>query len=427
MLLLSPLRLSYDRHMQILTVTQITDYISTLFEVDPLLQDVWVEGEVSNFFRSGAGHAYFTLKDSEAQLRCVVWRTQMARVEHQPANGDAVLVHGRASVYQAQGSYQLYVDEIKAAGAGALAQQLEALKARLDREGLFAPERKRSLPLFPRCIGVVTSPSGAAVRDILNVLKRRYPIAQVIVAPTMVQGDEAPPQIVAAIQALNDRTDIDVLIVARGGGSLEELWAFNDERVARAIFASRIPVVSGVGHETDWTICDWVADVRAPTPSAAAEIAVPDQGELRQQSEQYGDALRQTMAQLLSRLRADLDHSRTVLRRFSPRATVDRLRMSLQMQEQRLTSQQKHYLELQRRLLSGSVSRMHALSPLATLERGYAVVTRQDTGHIIASVAQAKPETGINVRVRDGDFGAEVVPSSGTQRVKPSPRKMVRK
>ena len=416
--LLSRLRLRYDSGMQILTVTQVTGYISTLFDADPLLQGVWVEGEVSNFYQSGAGHTYFTLKDSQAQLRCVVWRTQMARVEHQPANGDAVLVHGRAAVYEAQGSYQLYVDEIKAAGAGALAQQLEALKARLEREGLFAPERKRSLPVFPRSIGVVTSPSGAAVRDILHVLKRRFPIAQVIVAPTRVQGDEAPPQIVAAIQALNACSDIDVIIVARGGGSLEELWAFNDERVARAVFASRIPVISGVGHETDWTICDWVADVRAPTPSAAAEIAVPDQDELRQQIEQYGVGLRQAMVQLLSRLRASAEHSRTLLKRFSPRATVDRLRMSLQMLEQRLTSQQKHRLELSSRLLSGSLARLRALSPLATLDRGYAVVLQRDTGHIIASVSQAAPGSAIDIRVRDGHFGAEVQPPTSTRQAK---------
>jgi len=404
--------------MQILTVTQVTGYISGLFEADPLLQDVWVQGEVSNLYQSSAGHVYFTLKDSEAQLRCVVWRTQVAHVEHRPANGDAVLVHGRASVYQAQGSYQLYADEIKHAGAGALAQQLEELKTRLEREGLFATERKRPLPTFPRCIGVVTSPSGAAVRDILHVLKRRFPIAQVIVAPTLVQGADAPPQIVAAIEALNARRDIDVIIAARGGGSLEELWAFNDERVARAVFASRIPVISGVGHETDWTICDWVADVRAPTPSAAAEIAVPDQNDLRQQLEQFDVALRQTMVQLLSRLRVNMEHSHTVLRRFSPRATVDRLRMSLQMQEQRLISQQRHHLELLSRLLSGSVSRIRALSPLATLERGYAVVSLQTTGRIIASVRQARAGVVIDVQVRDGHFGAEVQPPTGARRAK---------
>ena len=394
--------------MQILTVTQITDYIASLFDIDPLLQDVWVEGEVSNYYRSGAGHAYFTLKDSEAQLRCVVWRTQMARVEHQPANGDAVLVHGRTSVYQAQGSYQLYVDEIKAAGAGALAQQLEALRAKLEGEGLFAPERKRPLPTFPRCIGVVTSPSGAAVRDILHVLKRRFPLVQVIIAPTLVQGDEAPAKIVAAIQALNARDDIDVIIVARGGGSLEELWAFNDERVARAIYASPIPVISGVGHETDWTICDWVADVRAPTPSAAAEIAVPDQDELRQQAQQYGVALRQTMAQQLSRLHTDTQHLRTLLRRYSPRTTIDRSRMSMQMLEQRLTSQQKHHLELLRGMLSGSMARLRALSPLAILERGFAVVSQQDTGRTISSVSQALPGCTINVQIKDGRFDAKV-------------------
>jgi exodeoxyribonuclease VII large subunit len=248
------------------------------------------------------------------------------------------------------------------------------------------------------------------------VLKRRFPVAHVVIAPTLVQGDEAPARIVAAIEALNARSDIDVMIIARGGGSLEDLWAFNDERVARAIYASRIPVISGVGHETDWTICDWVADVRAPTPSAAAEIAVPDQDELRQQIEQHGVALQQATVELLSRLRADTEHSRTALRRFSPRTMVDRLRMSLQMLEQRLTSQKKHHLELLRGLLSGSMARLRALSPQATLERGYAVVSQQDTGHIITSVSQAQPGSTIDVQVKDGHFGAEVQQTTSAHR-----------
>jgi exodeoxyribonuclease VII large subunit len=248
------------------------------------------------------------------------------------------------------------------------------------------------------------------------VLKRRFPVAHVVIAPTLVQGDEAPPRIVAAVAALNARADIDVIIVARGGGSLEELWAFNDERVARAVFASRIPVISGVGHETDWTICDWVADVRAPTPSAAAEIAVPDQDELRQQIEQYGVALQQTMEQQLSRLRADTQHQRIVLRRLSPRTTVDRWRMSLQMLEQRLTSQQKHRQELRRGMLSGSVARLRALGPLATLERGYAVVSQQDSGQVIATVRQARPGYAIDVQVKDGHFGAEVQQTTSAHR-----------
>jgi len=253
--------------MQVRTVSQITAYIKELFEADDSLQDLWIEGEVSNCSRPPSGHIYFTLKDPGAEIACVLWRSQAAALEHLPVEGQAVMVHGRASVYEAKGRYQLYVDWLQPVGEGALFLRLQQLKDKLEREGLFAPERKRPLPPFPRQIGVVTSPVGAAIRDILHVLQRRFPLAEVILAPSQVQGEEAPPQIVAALEMLNAHTDVDVIIVARGGGSLEELWAFNDERVARAIFASRVPVVSGVGHETDYTLSDLVADLRAPTPS----------------------------------------------------------------------------------------------------------------------------------------------------------------
>jgi exodeoxyribonuclease VII large subunit len=397
--------------MQVYTVAQVAGYIHNLLDVDPVLQDVWVEGEVSNYFQSSAGHIYFTLKDSEAQLRCVLWRTQVPLVECLPADGDAVLVHGRASLYEAQGNCQLYLDQIQPVGAGALFQQLEALKARLASEGLFAPERKRPLPMFPQVVGVVTSPTGAAIRDILNVLHRRYPLAEVIVAPTLVQGAEAPPQIVTAIEALNAREDIDVMIVARGGGSLEELWAFNDERVARAIFASRVPVVTGVGHEKDWTICDWVADVRAPTPSAAAEIVVPDQNALRDQVTQYRSGIRQSVLQHLASHRSGIEHSRTLLRRFSPRATIERRRLGLNVLQERLTNQQLHRQTLSRRELEGLQAQLYTLSPLATLERGYAIVSRGDTGQTVTSVTQVQPELSIDVQVRDGHFAGKVIAS----------------
>ncbi|RLC60253.1 MAG: exodeoxyribonuclease VII large subunit, partial [Chloroflexota bacterium] len=265
------------------TVSQLTGYIRRLIEDDPELSDVWVEGEVSNFSRASSGHCYFTLKDAGSQIGCVMWRSVAKVQDYLPVGGDLVLAHGRVGVYEAGGRYQLYVDQLRPAGVGDLYRQFELLKARLEAEGLFAPERKRPLPRFPRRIGVVTSPSAAALRDILNVLGRRYPLAEVLLAPTPVQGDDAPPQIVAAIEALNGRDDVDIIIVARGGGSLEELWAFNDERVARAVAASRIPVICGVGHETDFSLADFAADVRAPTPSAAAELVAPDRAELRAQ------------------------------------------------------------------------------------------------------------------------------------------------
>lgn len=394
--------------MLIYTVTQVTQYIKSVLDVDPLLQDCWVEGEISNLFRSAAGHVYFTLKDAGAQLRCVIWRNQVAELEQQPGNGQAVVVHGRASVYEAQGSYQLYVDQIQPLGTGVLFLRFQALRDKLEREGLFAEERKRPLPRFPRRLGVVTSPLGAAIRDILRVLRRRYPLAEVIVAPTLVQGDEAPPQIAAAIEALNRHTDVDVILVARGGGSLEELWAFNDERVARAIFASRIPVITGVGHETDYTIADFVADVRAPTPSAAAEIAVPDQEALRTQVQQYGAALQQAMHHRVAERRAQVDHARALLRRVSPRAVLERRRQELDDRQQRMSTRQTHRLALWRGRLLSLQLRLQTLSPESTLRRGYAIVSRRDSGAVVLRTEHVARGDGVDVRVSDGHFEATV-------------------
>ncbi|HEX7587689.1 MAG TPA: exodeoxyribonuclease VII large subunit, partial [Anaerolineae bacterium] len=258
-----------------LTVTQLARRIKEIVEDDLTLSDAWVRGEISNFTHATSGHLYFSLKDREAAIRCVMWRTDAARVFKLPANGDAVQVHGRVSMYEARGDVQLYVDEIKLAGAGALWQEFERLRARLDAEGLFAAERKRGLPQFPRRIGVVTSREGAVFHDICNVLRRRYPLVEILLAPTLVQGGTAAPQIAKVIESIN-RCEIDLLIVARGGGSIEDLWAFNEEAVARAVHDSVLPIVAGIGHETDFTICDFVADLRAPTPTGAATAVTPD-------------------------------------------------------------------------------------------------------------------------------------------------------
>ncbi|MBM4432163.1 MAG: exodeoxyribonuclease VII large subunit [Chloroflexi bacterium] len=285
---------------------------------------------------------------------------------------------------------------------------MQALQEKLEREGLFATERKRPLPRFPRKVGVVTSPTGAAVRDILHILQRRYPLAEVVLSPTLVQGEEAPPQIAAAIQALNDHTDVDVMIVARGGGSLEELWAFNDERVARAIFASRVPVISGVGHETDYTIADLVADVRAPTPSAAAELAVPDRRELRSQAMQHHALLQQRMLDRLAEQKKDVQQVLALLRRFSPRALVDRWRQSLDERFQRLYTRQEHRLRLWHEQIRGMGLRLQALSPQATLDRGYAIVSSRDTGAVVTRTAQVGSGDGIDIHVSDGHVTAVV-------------------
>src|SRR5215210_2357791 len=280
--------------MNILTVSQLNAYLREALDADEILQDLWVEGEISNLSRPASGHWYFTLKEGDAQIRAACWKSYVARIPTLPTNGDAVLAHGRVSFYEAGGQLQLYVDMIRPAGVGLLHARFEELKARLDAEGLFDPSRKRELPPLPRRIGLVTSPSGAALRDILNVLGRRYPLAEVLLSGCQVQGDGAAETIVEALFALYDQ-DVDVIIVARGGGSIEDLWAFNEEIVARAVFASPVPIISGVGHETDTTIIDYVADLRAPTPSAAAELAAPDigvlAGDLAALAEQLGLAM----------------------------------------------------------------------------------------------------------------------------------------
>jgi exodeoxyribonuclease VII large subunit len=398
----------YSVSMLVHTVSQVTRYIKELLGLDPTLQDLWVEGEVSNCTQSSAGHMYLTLKDENAQLSCVIWRSTVATLEHLPANGEAVMAHGRVSVYEVQGRYQLYIDWLQPLGAGALFVQFEALKEKLRREGLFDEQRKRPLPPFPQKLGVVSSPVGAALRDILTILRRRYPLAEVILAPTLVQGDEAPPQIVAAIEALNALPDVDVVIVARGGGSLEELWAFNDERVARAIAASRVPVISGVGHETDYTIADFVADLRAPTPSAAAELVVPDQQVLRATIQQHRQDLSQLTIQRLARSRREAEQARMLLSRSSPLMLIDRWRQSVDERRQRMITAQRHRVVLMREQLSTLQLSLRALSPHSTLQRGYAVVSRRDTGAVVTRSGDVATGDGIEVRVSDGDFTAVV-------------------
>lgn len=387
------------------SVTQVTLHIKTCFDEDSLLQDLWVEGEISNWSQSRTGHCYLTLKDANAALRAVIWRTLAERLPFRPQDGQSVLAHGHISIYEPQGQYQLYIDHIQPLGQGALYLQFEALKARLSAEGLFDSERKRPLPLMPRRIGVVTSPTAAAFQDILNVLARRWPLVEVILAPTLVQGDVAPPQIVRALEALYQRDDIDLIIVARGGGSMEDLWAFSDEQVARAIVRSPVPVVSGVGHEIDFTIADFAADVRAPTPSAAAEIVVPDRVQMREQIDALASAMTQVIQTRLNRLRSDLD---VVLRRMSSRApssTIARERQRVDDLARRQERACKHALALKRVQIEGLAHRLVGLNPYATLERGYAIV-RDEAGRMIRTVSQVQSNQAIRVRVSDGEFAA---------------------
>jgi exodeoxyribonuclease VII large subunit len=397
------------------TISQVTAYIKSLFVGDVLLADVWLSGEVSGFTQASSGHCYFTLKDAGAVLKAVIWRTQAARMSL-PRNGDAVVAHGYVSVYEQGGAYQLYVDHVEAAGVGRLWLEFERLKARLEAEGLFAEERKRPIPARPIRLGVVTSPTAAALRDILRTLSRRYPLIDVILAPTPVQGDQAPPGIVAALAGLNrwsaEREPLDAIILARGGGSIEELWAFNDERVAWAVAASAVPVIAGVGHETDFTIADFVADLRAPTPTGAATLAVPDARELQAAVAGLAAQASREMQARLADQRNQLENLTLRLRRQSPaaRLATDRQRVDDLSRRAGLTMRAR--LRQQRERVVNQRLRLAALDPNAVLARGYAIVAGPD-GAVVRSVAQIAPGDHLRVRVTDGTFGAVATTDDG--------------
>lgn len=393
------------------TVSEITARLRTLLERDPLCQNLWVTGEISNFSRAASGHVYFTLKDAGAQLACVIWKTQARALTFAPRDGDQVTAHGRIGLYEAGGRYQLYVDLLQPTGRGVLFQEFERLKSRLAAEGLFAEERKRPLPPYPRRIGVVTSPATAALRDVLNILRRRYPLAQVLLAPTLVQGTEAPPQIVAAIAALNARADVDVILVVRGGGSLEDLWAFNDERVVRAVAASRIPIISGVGHETDFTLTDFAADRRAPTPSAAAELATPDRAELQQRLWQVQGRLARGWTARLATFRRQVEQWQRTLRHLSPTARLAGSRQRVDDLTRRAEAALTHRLQLERQRLTAATARLAALNPEAVLQRGYAIIAERESGRLITQAAQARPGQALTLRWHDGEVAARVEPS----------------
>ena len=389
------------------TVGQLTSYVRQMFELDYRLRDIDVSGEISNFTRAASGHLYFTLMDSTAQLKCVMWRSQAERLRFRPTEGDAVIAHGRVSVYEVGGIYQLYVDHLQPAGRGDLAAAFERLKDMLAAEGLFDNDHKRPIPGFARRIGIVTSADAAALRDILNVLQRRNPLVSVLIAPTLVQGEQAPAQIVRALRRLDARDDIDLILIARGGGSIEDLWAFNDERVARAIYEARHPIISGVGHETDFTISDFVADLRAPTPSAAAELAVPDLAGVRPALAQMDVALAATVLKGIAQRREAVRSSAQLLALLSPRRLLDSDRQQVDVLTGRLDRSIRRVVDRRRGRLAVAGAGLSAVSPLATLARGFAIV-RDGDGRLIRAVAEAQPGAAITIQVSDGTFGAQV-------------------
>ena len=389
------------------TVTNLTRHLRQLFESDPDLQEVWVQGEISNLSRPSSGHVYFTLKDSGAALKCVMWKGEAARLRFAPQDGMAIEVHGSLGIYEVAGQYQLYADSLRPLGEGALYQEFLRLKALLEAEGLFNPARKRPIPELPRRIGIVTSPTGAALRDMLNTLRRRMPLAEVILAPAPVQGDEAPAALVAALRALNRIAAPDVILLARGGGSIEDLWAFNDERVVRAVSASQAPVITGVGHETDFTLADFAADLRAPTPTAAAELATPISVlDLRQNLIENSQVLSGSMGALFERQRNLMEGFQSALRFYSPLRRVQTERQRTDELSRRGNAAQAHRLELAAARLKGLENRLAALSPLAVLQRGYAVVTKNE--RVVASRSQVGAGDALHIRLRDGEFDARV-------------------
>jgi exodeoxyribonuclease VII large subunit len=378
-----------------------------LIESEENLQDLWVEGEVSNLSRPTSGHLYFTLKDRNTALRCVMWRNAVIQQTYLPRDGDAIEVHGSISVYEASGNYQLYGDMIRPAGEGALYQEFLRLKAQLEAEGLFDAGRKRAIPRWPETIGIVTSPTGAALRDMLDTIRRRYPPVKIILAPTQVQGDQAPQGIMSALQALNHLIKPDLILLARGGGSLEDLMAFNDEQVARAIVSSTAPIITGIGHETDFTIADFTADLRAPTPTAAAELATPNQADLRASLSELSKNIHQSAINFLFDQRRWLEGQQNRLLLRTPLARVHRDQQRLDELNYRAGRSLYHAIEINRTRLAGMELRLNALNPDAILARGYSLVTQPD-GSLVRSTKQVQPNDALSVRVSDGEFEVRV-------------------
>jgi len=414
----------------VVTVSLLTSYLRQLLDNDPILGDIWIEGEVSNVFTSRSGHVYFTMVDEECQIKCVLFRTFAARQRVLPSPGDQVAAHGRVAIYERDGSYQLYADVIEHAGQGLMALQFERLRQRLEADGLFDVARKRPLPVLPRCIGVVTSAEGAVWHDIQTVMRRRYPLAHLILSPAPVQGTRAPDGIVAALERLQRDGRAELVIIARGGGSAEDLACFNDERVARAVFGCRVPVLSAVGHETDWTIIDLVADLRAPTPSAAAELCAPSFDSLFEELRAKSARLRDSLRAGIREGGDELSVMTGLIERMSPRQRLRDARTELQQLEARtrtarhsivlaLRSRADEARESFRRCGRGPVGDgrgrvahlaavLDALDPHRVIGRGYAVLETAGDSRIIASATDVSPGSRMIARISDGILHATV-------------------
>ncbi|MBD3287386.1 exodeoxyribonuclease VII large subunit [candidate division KSB1 bacterium] len=388
------------------TVSEITREIKILLETN--FEYVLVEGEISNLKRHSSGHFYFSLKDKEAQIPCVMWRSRNQQLRFTAEDGMKVIAHGRISLYEKRGAYQLDVFKMQPAGIGELQFALEQLKQKLHEEGLFEEEHKKPVPMFPARIGIVTSPTGAAIKDLVNVINRRSPGTELILNPVKVQGDDAAPEIARAIEEFNEYGQVDVLVVGRGGGSLEDLWAFNEEIVARAIFNSKIPVISAVGHEIDYSISDFVADLRAPTPSAAAELAVPDRQELQSK-------IRYMLQKMVTRIHSEISFNqekiKNIVNSYAFRRPADMVRQYEQRLDEltrALETSQKHRLRLLRERTDSITQKLNAINPEAIFKRGYSICYNKEDGSIVRKAKQLAPHDKINVKFSSGDISGTV-------------------
>ena len=391
-----------------LSVTAVNGYIKALINSDEILSSIAVRGEISNFKRHSAGHLYFTLKDDGAEISAVMFRGDAQRMNFNPADGMRVVIYGSIDVYEKSGRYQLYARTMVSDGIGAMAEAFERLKKKLEAEGLFAEERKRPLPKFPQRIGVITAPTGAAIRDILNITGRRYPQAEIRIYPSLVQGADAPASLCTGMEYLNAEGLCDVIIIGRGGGSVEDLWAFNDEILARTVAASKIPVISAVGHETDFTLCDFAADKRAPTPSAAAELAVPDRGALSDFVAGGERSLNTAIENILRNKSNVLESRNQALMARSPEARLMRMRDNISNGEKRLHTAIENIYGKNVSLYDGLVKRLDALNPLSVLNRGYSAVKNSDGG-IVGRVEDMAIGQTVTLIMADGSAKAEIV------------------
>jgi len=391
----------------VISVSELNEYVKMLIESDEILAHVCVRGEISNFTNHRTGHFYLTLKDEGSLIKAVMFRSYASKLKFLPENGMKVIVRGRVSAFVRDGQYQIYIEGMEPDGIGALYIAYEQLKRKLTAEGLFDPSRKKPIPKIPTRIGIITSPTGAAVRDIINILGRRFPLCRPVLYPSLVQGDGAPANIIAGIDYFNETNSADVLIVGRGGGSIEDLWAFNDEAICRRVASSQIPIISAVGHETDFTLCDFAASVRAPTPSAAAELAVPESAELARKIGNVRTRMELLCTQKIKLSRERLARLASSRSLTSPMNLIDDKRMALGVTEEKLYSRMEKIMERKKAMLGASAAKLDALNPLAVVARGYSAVFADD-GKLIKSVGQTKVGETVSFMLTDGKISAEV-------------------